>query len=203
MRKWVILLAVVSLPLVLAAQSTSDSSKADIFGGYSYLRNSGNSFNGWEGQGTYWVTKHVGATADITGEYRTAISFDPFSSVSINANQRLLTYMFGPTVGGRFGKSTVFAHALFGGAHSNLSAGVGLPFIGGFSTGLASASTFAFALGGGLDFGVSKHFAVRPVQIDYLHTNFSSLDALASGFSSGTTAQQNSFRYSAGVVVRF
>ena len=204
MRKLVLLLAVVSLPLVLSAQSTTDThSKVDVFGGYSYLRNSGNNFNGWDAQGTFWLTNHFGATADVTGEYRTAISFDPFSNFAINANQRLLTYMFGPTVGQHFGKNTVFAHALFGGAHSSLSAGLGLPFIGGFSTNLNSANTFAFALGGGVDLGIGKHFAIRPVEIDYLHTNFSSLDALASGFSSGTTAQQNSFRYSAGVTLRF
>jgi hypothetical protein len=203
MRKLVVLLAVVSLPLIMAAQSTTDYSKVDVFGGYSYLHNSGNNFNGWDGQATYWVTKHIGATADVAGEYRNAISFAPFSSFSIGANQRLLTYMFGPSVGTSFGKSRVFAHALFGGAHSQLSAGLGLPIIGGFSTSLASASTFAFALGGGLDFGLGKHFAIRPVEIDYLHTNFSSLDALTSGFASGTTAQQNSFRYSAGVTLRF
>jgi hypothetical protein len=51
--------------------------------------------------------------------------------------------------------------------------------------------------------GLTKHFAIRPVQVDYLHTDFSAEDALATGFSNGAKTQQNSFRYSAGVVFRF
>ena len=88
----VMLLVVVSLPLIMAAQSSSDDySKVDVFGGYSYLRNSGNSFNGWDGQATYWVTKHIGATADVAGEYRNAVGFS-LSGFSVGANQRLTNF---------------------------------------------------------------------------------------------------------------
>src|SRR5207247_3379407 len=55
------------LPAVVAAQEEA-APRATIFGGYSYLRNSGSSsFNGWEGQGTFNFSRHFGITADING----------------------------------------------------------------------------------------------------------------------------------------
>jgi len=103
----------------------------------------------------------------------------------------------------RFGKNAIFGHALFGGAHSALGAGVSLPVLGGFSTGVNSATAFAMAFGGGADIGVNNRIAIRPVQIDYLYTHFNSFDALTTGLTSTTTSHQNSFRYSGGVVLRF
>ncbi len=57
MRMLVMLTSLILLlPAVVAAQEEA-APKATIFGGYSYLRNSGNSsFNGWEGQGTFNFT---------------------------------------------------------------------------------------------------------------------------------------------------
>jgi hypothetical protein len=36
-----------------------------------------------------------------------------------------------------------------------------------------------------------------------LYTRFNSVDALSTGLSSSTSGHQNSFRYSAGIVIRF
>jgi hypothetical protein len=102
-----------------------------------------------------------------------------------------------------FGRSAVFAHALFGAAHSSLGAGVNVPIIGGISTGLTSANAFAMAFGGGIDIGMTRHFAIRAVQVDYIRTQFNSIDALTSGLSSSLGNRQNSFRYSSGIVFRF
>jgi hypothetical protein len=101
------------------------------------------------------------------------------------------------------GPVSVFGHALFGEAHSSLGAGVNLPIIGGLSQGLTSANAFAMAFGGGIDIPVSRHFAIRAAQVDFVRTQFSSLDALSTGLSSSTNGGQNSFRYSGGVVFRF
>src|SRR5438309_369221 len=57
--------------------------------------------------------------------------------------------------------------------------------------------------GGGVDIGLSRHFAIRAAQVDYLRTNFSSADALSTGLFGNTNGRQNSFRYSAGIVFRF
>jgi hypothetical protein len=59
------------------------------------------------------------------------------------------------------------------------------------------------AFGGGLDIGLTRHFAIRAAQVDFIRTNFNSLDALSSGLATSTSNNQNSFRYSGGVVWRF
>ena len=78
-----------------------------------------------------------------------------------------------------------------------------VPILGGISAPITSATAFAMAFGGGVDIGLSRHFAIRAAQVDYLYTNFNSIDALASGLSTTTGNHQNSFRYSGGVVWRF
>jgi hypothetical protein len=173
-----------------------------MFGGYSYLRNNSNGINGWQGQGTFNFTRYLGVTADVSGAFRTPATFSVLG-VSASANQHLYTFLFGPTVTANFGRSAVFAHGLFGQAHSSLGAGVNIPIIGGISTGLTSANAFAMAFGGGVDIGVSRHIAIRAVQVDYLRTQFSATDALATGLSSSLGDRQNSFRYSTGIVFRF
>jgi hypothetical protein len=204
MRHFLALVSVVLLPLILGAQVTqTEYSKVEAFAGYSYLRNSGNNFNGWEGQLTYNFNPHFGATADFSGHYRTAAAFSPLSGFSASANQRLYTYLFGPTATARFGKNSVFGHALFGAAHSTVGAGFTIPIIGSFNTGVNDATGFAMALGGGVDIGLNRMFAIRAAQVDYLYTHFNSFDALTTGFSNNTSNHQNGFRYSGGIVFRF
>jgi peptidoglycan-associated lipoprotein len=197
------------LPATLLAQSSgansaySDApSRGTVFGGYSYLRNNSNGFNGFEGQGTFNFSRYIGVTADLGGNYRTLAS-GSILGVSASANQRLYTFMFGPTVTAPIGRSSVFAHALFGEAHSSLGAGVSIPIIGGISTGVTSANAFAMAFGGGVDIGLSKHVAIRAAQVDFIRTQFNSTDALATGLSSDLGDHQNSMRYSGGIVFRF
>ncbi|MFL6299069.1 MAG: hypothetical protein ACJ71N_00510 [Terriglobales bacterium] len=204
MRKLFAVAGIVLLPLLLAAQSTqTEYSKVDAFAGYSYLRNSGNGFNGWEGQLTYNFNHFLGATADFSGHYRTAAGFSPLSGFSASANQRMYTFLFGPTATARFGKHDVFAHALFGGVHSSVGAGFSIPILGSFNTGVNDATAFGMALGGGVDIGLSRRFAIRAAQVDYLYTHFNTFDALTTGFANNTNNHQNSFRYSAGIVFRF
>ena len=210
MRKCVILRSIILfLPSMLVAQiggarpaGTENETRATVFGGYSYLRNNNNSFNGWEGQGTFNFNRYLGVTADVSGA-----SLTPFSlsilGVSASTYQHLNNYLFGPTVTADLGRSAVFAHALFGEARSSLGAGVGIPIIGGISTGLTSASAFAMAFGGGIDIGLTRRLAIRAVQVDYIRTQFSPTDALMTGLSSSLGNRQNSFRYSTGIVFRF
>jgi opacity protein-like surface antigen len=112
--------------------------------------------------------------------------------------------MVGPKLTARFNNFSVFGHGLFGAAHSSLGGGLTLPIIGGVSSGLTSANAFAMAFGGGVDIGVTRHFAVRAGQVDYLYTRFSPTDALSTGLlTNSLSGHQNSFRYSAGIVFRF
>ena len=155
----------------------------DSVGGYSYLRNGSNGFNGWEGQGTFNFNRYLGVTADVSGSSLSPFSFS-FLGASAGTYQHLNNYLFGPTVAGQFGRSAIFAHALFGEAHSSLGAGLSVPIIGGLSTGLTSANAFAMAFGGGIDIGLTRHLAIRAVQVDYIRTQFDAGDALTTGLSS-------------------
>jgi opacity protein-like surface antigen len=58
-----------------------------------------------------------------------------------------------------------------------------------------SDTRFAMSVGGGFDYKLSDHFAIRPVKVDYLLSRFP---------ETGTNAQtQNNLRVSTGVVFRF
>lgn len=209
--------AILCLPVVGMAQSRESSqvpSRGTVYGGYSLLHannnlnfssdfiNSSNNFNGWEGQGTFNFARHFGVTADLTGNSNQLAGFSALG-FSAGVRQHVHEYLFGPTVSTSFGKSSVFAHALFGAAHSSLDAGASLPLVGGLSAPIASSTAFAMAFGGGIDIGITRHFAIRAAQIDFVRTNFNTLDALASGFGANTNNRQNTFRYSGGVVWRF
>ena len=209
--------AILCLPMVGMAQSRESSevpSRGTVYGGYSLLHannnlnfssdftSNSNNFNGWEGQGTFNFARHLGVTADVIGNSNqlAGVSFAGFSA---GVSQHIYEYLFGPTFSTSFGKSSVFVHALFGAARTSLGAGVGLPVVGGLSAPLTSANAFAMAFGGGLDIGITRSFAIRAAQIDFVRTNFNSIDALASGFSGSTANSQNTFRYSGGFVWRF
>ena len=122
---------------------------------------------------------------------------------SVGANQRLTSYLVGPTVTANLGRNAVFGHALFGIARSSLGAGFSVPIIGGISTGVTSGTGFAMEFGGGVDIGITRHLAFRAVQIDYLRTQLNTLDALSSGLSTSLDNRQNTMRYSTGIVLRF
>ncbi len=210
MRRFgVVLLVSLSVPIAIAAQTMPtagqgyEGSRATVFGGFSLLKNGGNTPKGWDGQATFNFNRYLGLTADIAGNYRPIASFSPLPGVTASANQSLYTLLFGPTVTGNFGRAAVFGHALFGAARAGSSAGVSLPIIGGISTGLGNAMAFAMAFGGGVDIGLTRHIAIRALQLDYIRTNFSSTDALTTGLSTSTSGAQNSYRYSGGIVFRF
>jgi PKD domain len=112
---------------------------------------------------------------------------------SANVNGDLFTYLFGPQVGRRYGVFRPYAHALVGGAHSNVY-GNAYNFLT-FTQAGASPSNNAFAanVGVGLDIAVGQRFAIRPFEISYLYTNF----------SNKLSNNQNSWRYLGGVVFNF
>jgi len=204
MRKFAISMCVfLCLPIIALAQDSDNvATRGTVFGGYSLLHNNSTNFNGWDAQGTFNFVPHFGITADFSGNSRmvNGISFLGFSA---GTQQHLYNFLFGPTATAYFGKTSVFGHALFGQQHASLSAGVSVPIIGGISAPIDSSNAFAMAFGGGVDIGLSKHFAIRAAQFDYIRTSFNSIDALAFGLSTNLNNHQNTFRYSGGVVWRF
>lgn len=159
--------------LFAAVASAQDNPKAEVFGGYSYLRVNpgsgvpGQNFNGGSGSVSFNPNSWLGIVADV-GVYHASIEGTGFNVVS---------YTFGPKLAYRKNeKVTPFAQVLLGGAHISASG--------------ESENGFAMALGGGFDWNATTHVGVRVVQAEYVMTRFSS-------------DTQNNARISAGVVFRW
>jgi len=185
MRKLFVLAALVVL--FSGAAMAQDHPKAEFFGGYSFLRvNPGQGLKGdnipggWHASIAGNVNSWFGVVGEFSGHYGS-----PDFGTGTSVKTRVYSYTFGPRISYRKNdKITPFAHATFGGAHVNALGGA------------ASENAFAMTFGGGLDAKINDRFAFRVAQFDYVLTRFD-------GPTSGTTANQNNFRISTGIVVRF
>ena len=171
MRKAIL---VVGLILFSAAGSRAqDTPAAEVSASYSFLRfgvSDGVNQNGGSVSVAGNVNHWLGLVGDVGGYHTTQ------SGATLNT----YTYMVGPRFSMRqSGKVTPFVQVLAGGAHNTAAAS-------GFS---ASANSFAFSAGGGVDLALSKHIALRP-QFDYIGLR-----------SQGNTL--NTLRSSIGIVFRF
>ena len=99
----------------------------------------------------------LGAKGDVSGDYR--------SDGSLNLNPRVYFFLLGPQITAHMRTSTMWVHGLAGSANLNNST---LPS-------LKSNSTFALALGGGVDFGLAHRLAWH-ISLDYYNTHFRSSD---------------------------
>ena len=81
---------------------------------------------------------------------------------------RVQTMLFGPRFSYRAKAVTVFGHFLLGAATLKVDDEQNL--IDGFRQDDTNWQ-FAYAIGGGLDINVGKHFAIRPIQLDYVFTD--------------------------------
>lgn len=178
---------------------------AELFVGYSYLRAvptlaAGNRLvwlNGGSTSLAFNFNRHLGIVGDFgaytnsevrfTGAYGSTVDVD-------NSNIGVMTYLAGPRLSFRdHGRITPFVQALFGGVHANEVRLSNCTFS---CTLLPSQNSFAMTAGGGLDFRIHRHFALRLIQAEYLMTRFQD-------YATGTTSGQNDVRLSAGVVFRF
>jgi opacity protein-like surface antigen len=193
MLKTVLIAAVLFL---LAGLAEAQVPSGNVFFGYSYESTNTSAFgpgvvagtvsrpnlNGWDASFEGKLLPWVGLVADFSGHYGTQ-SFTEFApgggpfTISVNGHEQ--EYLFGPRVSVPVGKFTPFAEVFVGFAHIHTGGSLPTP----------SNTSFASAVGGGLDYRVFRPLALR-VEGDYIHTSF---------FSTG----QNNFRLSTGVVIRF
>jgi hypothetical protein len=177
--------------------------KGNIFVGYSYGRTNFSAprtppdtgsiifsnpanLNGWNGSLEGKVLPFVGIVADLSGYYGSP-GFTATCGLIVgcvptagHANATVYNVLFGPRLSVSVGKVRPFAHALVGVSHVNQSS---RPL---FST---SATSFADAVGGGIDYHLVPLVAWR-VQLDFLESRFFS-------------KTQDNFRFSTGLVLRF
>ncbi len=165
----------------------------NIFVGYSYLNTdlsgSGgrNSLNGWAASGEYKVFPFVELVADFSAHYGPA-GFAPNGACTVVVGGTCSTdrfhadqysFLAGPRISFSAGKFRPFVHALVGGGYLRENApGSSL-----------SNTTFAYALGGGIDYHLIPRVSWR-IQADVLETRFFSIT-------------QNNARISTGIVVHF
>jgi hypothetical protein len=200
------IIALSCAPLALLAQETP---RVEVFTGYSYLRATDSHFqrvnqNGWDFSVAANFSRSFSLVADLSNHYGTT----PGVFTPIGAGGRGFSFLFGPQASYRgFPKLTPFARVLFGGMRGsklvpNLVGGpdFGSLIVGplcGFPTCAVSATSFAMALGGGMDVKATDRIWIRPFQVDYVRAEVSNENV----FPFPTT--QNDLRISAGIVFRF
>jgi hypothetical protein len=164
-------LLLVSFALFLFAIPSRAQSSADASFGYSYFRlgnSDGINQNGISGSIAYKPIPFLGIVGDFGGYYASP------GGVSLNT----YTFLFGPRIIlHNPTKVTPFFQFLAGAGHLTTGNGGG------------SNTDFAYSVGGGVDFGVLPHLALRP-QLDYVGLH-----------NAGGTA--NCTRVSLSAVVRF
>jgi hypothetical protein len=182
-------LAVGFLTVIVASLAAAQvPTSGNVFFGYTYYHTNISTTdtantNGWEATLEGKVLPFIGIVADFSQNYGSEnfpagvcpVSL-PACPANVNLNIHEQNYLFGPRVSASVGKFRPFAEALFGAGHVS-------------TNGVGSDSSFATALGGGLDYRIIRPIAWR-FQGDYVQTRFF-----------GNT--QNNVRISTGIVLRF
>ena len=160
----------------------------NIFVGYSYqtadstaLAISGAdrvNMNGWRATLEGKMLPFLGIVADFNGHYgsESVTGVTPLGPATVDVTGHEFDVMFGPRVGVSVGRFRPFGEFELGVGHMNTNT-------------FGSNTSFATALGGGIDYKIVRIAALR-LEGDYVTTRFF-----------GTT--QNNFRLSTGLVLRF
>ena len=201
--------------LLGVAAMAQEYPKAELSFDYSYMHfapsqafTQNKSLNGGGGAFVYNFTSHLGVKMDLQGYGSFTDTFTiPASSTlpsgahgTVSGN--LFTYLFGPQIKFRGQHVEVLTHALVGAAHSNVYGSAFKTICQPTATGCPGVQSspsnngWAVMLGGGLDFPINHTISIRPAELDYVLTRFGN-------FFTQENANQNNFRYSAGVVFNF
>jgi hypothetical protein len=159
--------------LLASTAFAADYPKVEIFGGFQYSGLEGYpNASGVNFAATENLTEWLGITGDLGAAYTSQ-----FGLARSN-----YTYTFGPTISLRAHKAyTPFVHALIGGDHASA----------GLNGSAATGNGLALLVGGGIDWKIAPHFAVRVPQVDWM---------IVHG-SAGTSTKN--YRVCFGVVARF
>ena len=145
---------------------------------------------GWGIAGQGNINKYFGIVAEWNANHGES-TFD-----DVTLDLRVQSILFGPRFSYRAKAVTVFGHFLIGAATLKVDDESNL------IEGLDEMTNWqvAYAIGGGLDINVGKHFAIRPIQLDYVFTDSDLIGALNNEDAPGAF---NNVRYNFGVVFKF
>jgi opacity protein-like surface antigen len=204
MPRMLVPVGILVIAILALASPAPAQDKFEAFGGYSYFYASDNlvgegpcatlpcpsqtasahaNLNGWEGSVSYQLFGSVSAVGDVDGNYGSLSS--AFSSPKLQRQMYLGGVQFAI-----HGRISPFAHFLFGISHESLGAGAFTISGTSYPFPSTTGNSFAFALGGGVDFRLAPYVRLRAVQVEYV----------------GTTAYsntQNQARVSTGLVLHF
>jgi hypothetical protein len=211
-RNTIMFAAVLLSSTVAFAQE--ETQRVELFGEYSYLRFNptlphlnNRSFNGGGGGATFNINHYLGIKAELMGYGSTSFTTTVDAPIAtpkgtipagtFNSQGNMFTYLFGPVVKVPLSRITPFGELLFGGSNSNGYANLSKAIIAGGGTISATGTQhpFTMAFGGGLDVHINHNFSIRPIELDWVLTRYTN--------PLTNTNNQNSFRYTAGVVYRF
>jgi hypothetical protein len=182
MRK--IALLTLSLLSFAALASAQIPTSGNVFFGYSYYNTNLSSIdrantNGWQASVEGKFLPWVGIVGDFSSHYGSQnfpLLCPAIGPCSFNADVTEHNYLFGPRVSVSVGKFRPFAEGMIGVGHVNVK-------------GVTSDTSFASAIGGGIDYKLIPAVAWR-LQADYVNTRFFS------------TSQSN-LQMATGIVIRF
>jgi len=189
MKKLLFSVSIVFLLSITAA--AQDHPKVEWSLGYSFVRfNSTSEIPAFTAQGgstsvAFNINSAIGLVADVGGYHNGKIG-------DLQLDNTTYTYLFGPRFSYRHSNVVPFFQVLFGAAHATGSVQNLFPPPDRLD---ATRNSFAMSVGGGIDFKVSKHIAIRPIQAEYLLTQL--------GGQNTSGGKQNNFRYTGGVVFLF
>jgi hypothetical protein len=112
------------------------------------------------------------------------------------AHANLYNANFGPVIKIRIKRLQPFFEAMAGAARTNFYTEVNKNCVGCVTSRTPDNWAANVVVGGGLDIKVTRHLAVRPVEVNYFLTRF--VNVYTSGYNN-----QNNFRYQAGLVFEF
>jgi len=176
MRKLILLVVVLFAAAVPSFAQSYPST--EIFGGYSYLSaqpfGGRTGMNGWGASVSGNFGPKWGGVAEFGGNYATVHEVVPGVG-TFDLKTSIYPFLFGPRVSSRGKAATGFAHVLIGGARLKVGDG--------------SGTSFAMAVGGGVDVNAGKSLAFRLGQADYFPNRLN-----------GTW--NSDFRFQAGIVIK-
>jgi opacity protein-like surface antigen len=185
---------------LFAGLASAQIPRGNVFLGFSYERTNASAFNpglvgstvghpnlhGWEASFEGKFLPFVGIVGDVSGHYGSQSFIEAVPTpvggggpITVNVTGHEQEYLAGPRLSVPVGKFSPFAEVMIGVAHIHTGGTLPSP----------SNTSFAYALGGGLDYRVFGPLAAR-VEGDYLRTGF-------------FNTTQNNFRLSLGGVFRF
>ena len=195
-----------SAAIFVADAKSQDYHQWELFGGFSYFNFNagsvplGNSQNfalqqdsyGWHVTRTENKASWFGGIADFSGNYaHREVNFGTVQSpLIVRFNASIYPLLFGPRFYFRhFGRATLFGDTLIGRVHARVA--VSGDTMAASET--VSETRWAYAFGGGVDYNLTDHFAIRG-QTDWIRSD--SPETLERDF-------QNIYRVSGGIVFKF